>query len=190
MATIDVAMESSVQAVKTVADNIYSKVDTEMASAVSNTATNNTANKTGTLSQKLAYIAAELDNSTYGLNKILSAAQSAAFAGITAITNIKVKCTYNSTVTVCDVTGKGEMELCLYTEVGDPISDFLSVTMVVDGVTLTTNGNYFPFVEHLNTSSISSATLPIKFDKSLKITVKNSKTYDVNMYARGVIKYY
>ena len=76
MPTIDVAMESSVQAVKTVADNIYSKVDTEMASAVSNTATNNTASKTGVLSAKLAYVISLLENTTYGLSALKTASGS------------------------------------------------------------------------------------------------------------------
>ena len=46
MATIDVAMESSVQAVKTVADNIYAKVDTEIATI--NTTVNNIYGKVDT----------------------------------------------------------------------------------------------------------------------------------------------
>lgn len=142
MATIDVAMESSVQAVKTVADNIYTKVDTEVASInttvnniyskvdteidtlttnvsavntnVSNvktvadniyakvdtelqtvddnvdaiktaTATNNTASKTGTLSQKESYAISLLENATYGL----SALQTKLSSGMSAVKSVQ-----------------------------------------------------------------------------------------------------
>ena len=82
MATIDVAMESSVQAVKTVADNIYAKVDTEVGSVVTNTATNNTASKTGVLSAKLAYVISLLENTTYGLSALKTASGSSAVKSV------------------------------------------------------------------------------------------------------------
>lgn len=53
-------VNSNVSAIKTTVDNIYSKVDTEVASILTNTNTNNTASLTGTLSQKLSYIANSL----------------------------------------------------------------------------------------------------------------------------------
>jgi len=55
---------TNISAVKTVVDNIYSKVDTEIASILTNTNTNNTASVTGTLSQKLSYIANNLIGAT------------------------------------------------------------------------------------------------------------------------------
>jgi hypothetical protein len=61
-----------IDTIKTNTDNIYAKVDTEVASAVSNTATNNTASKTGVLSAKLAYVISLLENTTYGLSAIKS----------------------------------------------------------------------------------------------------------------------
>ena len=59
-----------IDTIKTNTDNIYAKVDAEVASAVSNTATNNTASKTGVLSAKLAYVISLLENTTYGLSAI------------------------------------------------------------------------------------------------------------------------
>ena len=66
-------LTTNLATVDTVADNIYAKVDTEVASIVSATAENSTANKTGTLSQKDAYIISLLENGTYGLNALKSA---------------------------------------------------------------------------------------------------------------------
>lgn len=53
-------INSNISIVKTTIDNIYSKIDTEISSLLSNTNANNTANLTGTLSQKLTYIANNL----------------------------------------------------------------------------------------------------------------------------------
>lgn len=53
-------VNSNVSAIKTTVDNIYSKVDSEVANILTNTNTNNTASLTGTLSQKLSYIANNL----------------------------------------------------------------------------------------------------------------------------------
>ena len=55
-------VDSKIDAIKTQTDNIYSKVDTEIADIVSKVATNNTANKTGVLSQKLSYLIAQNEN--------------------------------------------------------------------------------------------------------------------------------
>lgn len=80
MATINIAdkqtldtINQKLDAVDIVCDNIYSKVDTEVASIVSATAANTTANKSGTLSQKDTYIISLLENTTYGLNALKSA---------------------------------------------------------------------------------------------------------------------
>lgn len=54
------SVKTDVSSVKTVCNNIYDKVDTEISSLLTNTNTNNTANLTGTLSQKLSYIANNL----------------------------------------------------------------------------------------------------------------------------------
>ena len=96
---IDVAKESSISNLFTtlgtindkidtldgVADNIYAKVDTEVASVVSNTATNNTASKTGTLSQKESYAIGLLENTTYGLNAIKSALGSSSSGAVKSV---------------------------------------------------------------------------------------------------------
>jgi len=52
------------------------KIKTDTGNAVTNTATNNTASKTGILSQKLAYLISLLENTTYGLNAIKTAVSS------------------------------------------------------------------------------------------------------------------
>lgn len=62
-------VNSKIAEVKTVADTISSNVN----NIKTYTATNNTSSKTGTLSQKMAYIIALLENSTYGLSEIKSA---------------------------------------------------------------------------------------------------------------------
>lgn len=62
-------VNSKIAEVTTVADTISSNVN----NIKTYTATNNTSSKTGTLSQKMAYIIALLENSTYGLSKIKSA---------------------------------------------------------------------------------------------------------------------
>lgn len=54
------SIKTDISSVKSVCDNIYAKVDTEIESVLTNTNTNNTANLTGTLSQKLSYIANNL----------------------------------------------------------------------------------------------------------------------------------
>ena len=112
------ALLTNMATVDTVADNIYTKVDTEVAAiktktdtigatgdtggsatagtvmgklngiftnaatAVSNTKANSTASKTGTLSQKDAYIISLLENTTYGLSALKTALGSSGSGGI------------------------------------------------------------------------------------------------------------
>lgn len=61
--------EGKIDEISTSVSNTYTKAN----SAASNTATNNTASKTGVLSAKLAYIISLLENTTYGLSALKTA---------------------------------------------------------------------------------------------------------------------
>lgn len=64
-------METSFNEVKSTVNNIYGKLDTEVADIVSKVATNNTANKTGILSQKLSYLIQQ--NEVHGMQEYKTA---------------------------------------------------------------------------------------------------------------------
>ena len=69
--------EGKIDGISADVGNTYTKAN----SAASNTATNNTASKTGVLSAKLAYIISLLENTTYGLNALKTASSSSS-AGV------------------------------------------------------------------------------------------------------------
>lgn len=74
------AVETKIDTIDGIVDTINSRLTATRATYIDNirsyTVTNNTASKTGVLSQKLAYLISLLENSTYGLNALKNASSS------------------------------------------------------------------------------------------------------------------
>ena len=136
------------------------KIKTDTGNAVTNTATNNTASKTGVLSAKLAYVIGLLENSTYGLNAIK-----------TILSNFVNK---NHTVTKGEMAKSGQMSATgkgtIYLK---STSSSYVPTAVVDGVTLD--------VGYASTFYNGQAWV-IPFTNSISITGSDSTGYRYVLY--------
>lgn len=146
---------------------MINEVKTTLNTVKTETAKNNTANATGTLSQKLTYIAATLlgtTTSTGGsatsgtmmakLNELLKTPQTSLYTVVTGDARDK-------DITVCNVTGRGEV-FCV-------LASYANASITVDGYSLSKIGGV--------------QTFTLKFYSSFKIVVNgDSNTNTVSSF--------
>lgn len=190
--SLDALLTSAITSAR---DNINTNVNTTKTYAQNSqnyTATNNTGNKTGILSQKLTYLISLLENSTYGLSAIknkLSGSPSTICGTVNTQNNGKIS------QTLLNIEGSGIVQfLSMYTTEGGYNQKMYEI--YIDDVKVTPNSTPYtnsnelrvsiPFImdnrsgkvylTEVNESDNVTGVNPIYFSKSFKVIITYAST--------------